>query len=110
MAACCQCRFFTLHLSRNTNVGLCSQWIQTEFASSNCDWFKAKIIQKVKYNPWSKNGKTYREWFALKYGKDCMTGNPLEYWKIKSIAEKFKIPTNDIERFKRNEIKQLQLI
>ena len=110
MKSCRRCKFFRLHLDRNKDVGLCSQWVQTEFANGFCDWFKSREFPKRKYDPWSINGKSWFEWIALTRGVDCMTGHPLEYWKIKEVAEKFGIPLKDIEKYKNNKVKQLELI
>ncbi len=110
MECCRRCKFFRFHLSRNTAVGLCSQWIQTEFSNGTCDWFKPREYPKVKYNPKSKNGKTFFEWTALNKGFDCNTGNPLDYAQIKAIANKYGWPLSDIQKFKKNKVKQLELI
>ncbi|MGX1930212.1 hypothetical protein [Flagellimonas sp. 2504JD4-2] len=109
MKVCRQCLHFRLHLPRNTGIGLCSQWVQTEESTGFCSWFKGKTIKPTVYNPWSRNGKSFAEWSALKKGVDCMTGNPMEYWEIKAIAGKYGIPSTDIEKFKNNAVKQLEM-
>ncbi|MGX1930230.1 hypothetical protein [Flagellimonas sp. 2504JD4-2] len=109
MKVCRHCLHFRLHLPRNTEVGLCSKWVQTEDSNGKCGWFKSRPPEPILHNPWSRNGKSFAEWKALTKGVDCMTGYPLEYWKIKAIADKHGIPSKDIEKFKNNAVKQLDI-